>query len=838
MLAYANDNHSQLRVSKFSPLMLNSNMTNTTVHLKVTTLVVALSSALLPMSALASGETEKIKDSNIQKHVTETVKVFETALDDDVVTLDAQALEIVPNNTGTVNDALRGVSQIGFNRNTRSSSYGAEIAAPRISINGSKPYENSYTINGLSNTNTLNPGESTMSIIGAPSGSSQSYQLSPELLETVNVFTENVSAVYGDFTGGVVDARLQNADLDSWHGKAWMSYTGDKLARQHYDGDPDEATEHVTFDRYRTGAYLKGPLVKGKLGAMVAYERHWSVQPYPLNNGKYEDNKQTNQNVLLKVNTDPNADHYAGLTFMYAPFERHVATASNKNGIYDINGGGWNAMLNTRLPLSIGEWSNDLSYGFNEVTRDTGGNNIMFRWSPILSDGTPSKYADWSTARVANDGLFGDHEQEQHTFHWRSALALNAIDIGQTQHLVRVGGEVKNRRIRGHAQGSIQHWGIAESETVKGDLSDGVVAGEQYANKRFVRIGSTRHASVFNGALFAEDRMKYARLTLRPGIRLTWDDVSHNVDIAPRLFADVDLLGDDRFHINGGINRYYGEQIVNLGLAVDEPRYLQTRKENPDGTLTAWAPNIPNKKYKTTQLGDVDTPYSDEYALGASANVQGYLVKLKAVQRKYRDQLRVRDQKMVNSGAADYKAVDLSVEKTFNTQQFGQHTMRLGLTRADLTGNTTDWSTDWSGEGSDPNFVYLDGKLVAKTDLPQGNYYPDWTATFTHEGRFVNDRLRTMLLVRYESARDVIISGFPPFENGYDNMVTRKQHALINADLRLEYDLMKVNSTAVTLDLSVLNLADRKNAVASTNAFFAGTYMMGRQFFVGLKAQF
>ena len=113
--------------------------------------------------------------------------------------------------------------------------------------------------------------------------------------------------------------------------------------------------------------------------------------------------------------------------------------------------------------------------------------------------------------------------------------------------------------------------------------------------------------------------MSIERFTLRPGVRLSYDDITKDVNVAPRLFANVDILNDHRFNLNAGYNRYYGSQILTYALSARQQKNAYNRSLNSDGTPTEWtydAKRSQSSEYKN--LGDLKTPYSDEYTLGAS----------------------------------------------------------------------------------------------------------------------------------------------------------------------------------------------------------------------------
>ncbi|MDR3175372.1 MAG: Plug domain-containing protein, partial [Desulfovibrio sp.] len=194
--------------------------------------------------------------------------------DDDhpgATTLDRNFIKLAPSATGTVTDALRGKSNIQFDQNSRSGALGGEIAPPRISIRGSKHYENNFTLNGVSNNSNMNPGGlyhgEAAAATGQPRGEAQNLFLDRSLLESITVYSENISAEYGGFTGGVVDAKLRDARMDRWHVMGKYRHTNDLWTKMRFTEDQSLDRENSStadlqpkFRKHEYSASFDGPL--------------------------------------------------------------------------------------------------------------------------------------------------------------------------------------------------------------------------------------------------------------------------------------------------------------------------------------------------------------------------------------------------------------------------------------------------------------------------------------------------------------------------------------------------------------------------------------------------
>lgn len=787
---------------------------------------------------------ERQETGKVQK--LDGVRVYGVPDDQSVALLTAQEMAVQPRTTDTIEDLLRGFSFVSFDRRSRRSGSGAEVVAPQISIFGSRPYENSYTINGMSNNNHLNPGRwdsddsSWYSVV--PQGDSQSLMIDPSLLEAVMVFSENISAQYGDFTGGQVDAKIKDASLERWKGQVNARYTSDRLARQHF-ADPDRKNQQKEFKRYTAGAVLSGPLIKDRLGVLFGYTRSQGRTPVFTDFNERHSSRRTNQNVLLKVHTSPDNDFYAAGTLIYAPYEGVYYATDNRNGRHTVDGGGFNAMLNTQWVLGPGRWSNDLAYSDAQVSRHAS-TSVMYTWK-TRPDGKPSRYANWTDSPIAGEGLMGDMEQTQRQLEFKSAYALDPVSLGPVRHALRWGGDFKHQHVKSYQTGYKNYTGPTPDSSVVGNVEDGVIAGEQYAKMIIAVNGGRRSRTVNHAAVFLEDTMDIGRVQLRPGVRVSWDDLTHNVDYAPRLKGQYDVFDNRRWVMNAGFNRYYGSQVINNALYFGGGNGYYKRVVSGQ---THEVVTLPGRISGDTLrlFGQLKTPYADEITVGQTLRLNDEIAfKWQATRRAYRDQLqsaryrgdRQYDRIMTNNGRSDYKGLTMSLDARHDFGSWGEHAVSLGVTRAKTTGNSMNWTNAWQELGSSDDQIYLDGQKVSIYDMPAENFNPNWTVTLTHELGLLHQRLRVLTLCRYESRADRLV--YQGRKDGLLAYATWRQAPLFNVDMDINYDLVKHGDTTVTLNAQLLNVFDRSTKVyvgERTSATPVNT--MGRQIFVGIKAAF
>lgn len=126
--------------------------------------------------------------------------------------------------TGSIEEALELKSQVQTASNAFKSLQGGEIRPPQISISGGRPYENLYIIDGLSNNNYITPEKVQSNIVNSqgrsdyfndfrkgsdPAATAQSYNLSVDQLENIEIEDSRISVKYSGFTGGIIKAETR-----------------------------------------------------------------------------------------------------------------------------------------------------------------------------------------------------------------------------------------------------------------------------------------------------------------------------------------------------------------------------------------------------------------------------------------------------------------------------------------------------------------------------------------------------------------------------------------------------------------------------------------------------
>ena len=107
---------------------------------------------------------------------------------------------------GGLENILKLVPGIQFGESSQSVEGLTDLRPESISISGGRFYENNFVLDGLSNSNRLDPAsDSSSSSVSDIGGHEQSLFIDADLIGELKVYDSNVPAAYGGFTGGVVE---------------------------------------------------------------------------------------------------------------------------------------------------------------------------------------------------------------------------------------------------------------------------------------------------------------------------------------------------------------------------------------------------------------------------------------------------------------------------------------------------------------------------------------------------------------------------------------------------------------------------------------------------------
>ncbi|HEY2822303.1 MAG TPA: carboxypeptidase regulatory-like domain-containing protein [Candidatus Acidoferrum sp.] len=127
-------------------------------------------------------------------------------------------------------------------------------------INGNREQANNFLLDGMDNNQV--------------SENDLGYTPAPDAIQEFNLITNNASAEFGNYMGGVISATLKSG-TNSFHGDIWEFFRNDKLNANQWENKINPSSPAIPRAPVRWNMYggtLGGPVIKDKLFFFVDYQ--------------------------------------------------------------------------------------------------------------------------------------------------------------------------------------------------------------------------------------------------------------------------------------------------------------------------------------------------------------------------------------------------------------------------------------------------------------------------------------------------------------------------------------------------------------------------------------
>lgn len=840
-------------------------------------IVIPLSIIAAPV--LAHNNVEDVTNNKVEQREEEsddtiTVRSAPTSQSMGTQIINANQIEKYPTGNGTISELLKHNPNIRFSNENNSSVNPGEIAPENVSFHGEKFYNNNFMIDGLSNNNTINPGSQNGSFTAnpdgysptdLPSGGTQSFWINSELVEQLQVFDSNVAAKYGDFTGGVVDARLKDPSLERASGKVSWRTSRDSWTRYHIDKknrDEFEAASEIYYQPKFTKNFYSATFnqpINDNAGFIFSYNRQESRIPfYHTNIAMWSDQKRIAETYLLKGTWFADNGDIFRLTGMYAPHESTYYKKEIYNGGYTNSGGGYRANIEWEHYATWGKLTSLAGYQYeqNKIEQDADTYQSWYRFNKAQN--FVSDKITWGSTAGANSqygylGGYGTFGTDKSTTTLKQDAEFTPFPWLGITHQLDAGWQTDFYQARYRRFGnSATSTGVATiDKTVSCQAGDDFcINGEQYFKRRTLYPARSIEGSYTNYAAYLQDSMSFKRLELTPGVRMQYDDFLKNLTLAPRFAASLDVFGDKSTRLFGGANRYYGQNLLAYKLRTGiSANIAQTR----DDANSPWVGDTTKYSSYDYDISDLKTPYSDELSLGLSQRILDTVWTVKWVNRKGRDQFG-RDSGINDEGRKVYVLTNNAKTKgntwSLSAQPispyhfgFADVSWELG---ASIVKNKSSSQTYYDQSDTDDSMVIFHNKLMEKGGMDALDFNTPWTAFANINTYFPSLRLNWSQNLGYTAG----YSGYStksiscPDDNSacgsYTGSATlyekTKYSDYFTYDWRFLWTQPTVNNQALELSLDVLNVLDNvvEATQTGTSSSTTVTYKTGRQFWFGV----
>ena len=345
---------------------------------------------------------------------------------------------------------------------------------------------------------------------------------------------------------------------------------------------------------------------------------------------------------------------------------------------------------------------------------------------------------------------------------------------------------------------------------------------------------------------------------MRLGLRLDYDSISKNNNIAPRSQLQYFPFANERLGFTTGWNRYYANNALFTELqdGVNLLRIQEKRKN-----LNAeWLQNTSASAGTAVNRSELDTPFANEAVFAIHSLWNGWAIQLKYVNRDNQDQIRRQRISLSpivdiydNSGASKAETYTLSLANQTPIQFLGaKHSFNFAADYSDIQRNFNSYDDNIFIDQAYQQYILYDGEVIDETTRPATNFARPWTARVGWSTEFASVPLKISQFFRYRSDYDAMVSSTIPAAqrpiapNGEAVKTRYDKESLgsaFNWDIRASYDFKVGKDDQLTLGLTINNLTNKHNKYTQdktiSNNGSNGVYSKsGRQFVADVSYKF
>lgn len=779
-------------------------------------------------------------------------------------------LEPPPNSSKNITDFLKVNPNVQFGQSQLSAGSQGEIKPSEISINGAQTFQNNFIVNGVSNNlliNPANPNTNTFQDIGT---GAQAIAVNTDLLCELEVLDSNVSAAYGQFTGGVVNAKTcaPQTEIGKIHGSITYDYTDSDWARYNSISPLEDSKFEEPSDEYQK-EYTKQGLstnIYGKLSDNWGFNAYISQREsiIPVKSGFEEPKiiaqKRHNSNIGTTLFYTPNTSTKAKLGFDYGLLDSLSYVDSNRNSGSTTETETLSLFSELEHQFSFGTLVHKLNFQ-NSTTQRIADNNYSMHWH--YAEGSK----DWNNTDIVREGaIMGELEQNQDVLSYDLQANIYTLKFGQSQHNITLGAGYSHANVEWKRAEDVL---LATKANLKKLDTFTCLSDDPYCdntptingwNGQYIAGGTLYKAGDIKAKqdrlnIFIQDNIQWNnQISTRFGVRADYDSLSNNINIAPRSSFSYKPFNNDKLHLSAGWNRYYGQQTLGTELnEIQNDLFYKLSRQNPH---SPWV-ETPTALSTGARSSDLNTPFSDEVVFGLNTQIHNWDLGLKWVNRKYQDEISKTKVTPLDgskffyeysndgSGKADIYTLSLKNREVMALAG-SQHLFTLAFDYSDVFRSSVDYTSTYNQADQD-ELVSYGGQIIHWSERPASNFNQPWTARINWDITFDTFPVR--------------ISNFFSYKDSYDDMiaVTNKndkveyQGELLDTylaseikpkftwDMRTTYDWKISKDLKAIFGLTVNNVTNRVNTYTTLSTTSTKPRVMteiGRQFIADITFKF
>ena len=824
-----------------------------------------LSIAMLSLSSTAVFSQESLQATTVLNTIVTEASALDTV---GKTVYSKEDLKKIPNTNKNITDFLKVNPNVQFGQATLAAGSQGELKPSEISINGAQTFQNNFIINGVSNNLLINPTTSGGNAYNTLSSGAQGIAINTDLLCELEVLDSNVSAAYGQFTGGVVSAKEcePETEIGKIHGSisydftdsAWARYNAITPLEEELFEEPDE-TNQSEYTKQGISATLYGKLSE-KWGFNSSLSKRQSVIPVisGFETPKKIDQKRNNTNVGTTLFYTASEDLKAKFGFNYGLIDNLGYTSGRRNSKTTIETESYTIF--SELEHRIG--STKLTHKLNFQSADNqrlAENSTGFIWH--YAEGSK----DWTNSSTVSEGTaIGDLQQKQSSYSYSIDGLVDAFKIANIQNTVRFGAGYSHTDVvwdrprevmyansgaskdLKNAQCLADDWLCDQNKTIQGWNGQYIESYNIYKPGHFTAQQDRFH-------VYAEDELELNNLSTRFGVRGDYDSLNGKFNIAPRSSVSYKPFSNDKLQLLGGWNRYYGSKVLSTELneLMAQLNYKAKRADSQSEWVESFGSNS-----GSTRSSKLDTPYSDETSLAINSRISNIDIGLKWVHRLYKDEISRTytsipqdgmkfSYEYANDGHGKADIYTLSIKNHEALQLWNtKHHLSLAMDFSDIYRSYNDYTSNYNDTDQDRLISYA-GKIMQWSERPAQNFNQPWTARVNWDIELEHLPIKFTNYLRYKDSYDDMISGGkvnnPQGTGTIDSYIANEIKSKFNWDLRATYDQKLSKNLSVIYGLTVNNVTNRVNTYTTLSTAPTRPRVMteiGRQFIADVSFKF
>ncbi|MGC9423547.1 TonB-dependent receptor plug domain-containing protein [Vibrio sp.] len=747
-----------------------------------------------------------------------TVTVTDVKEDETTIkqSLNAEDISNTPTSNGNLTDYLKDNPNVRFAEGDLQGFTGGEIKPASVSINGADASQTAYMLDGININNDIDP---TGALFDGSMGvnpnrsSEQAYFLDANLLSGVTVYSSDVPARLGGFTGGAVVAETRQYSGEDQvklryrtTQSSWASMKVDEPAKDLVNQAVPNGFNADFQPKYHKEFFsvMAEHALTDDIGMVIGFSRRDSdiEQTRMLNpQGKTDKQNHTRRsdNFLANFNWTPDVERRLEFGVRFSDYQEGKYYAENIDGNVTDSHVAYGSTIKWVQRFGVGELTATAAYDKFFDERDSSANQAQV----IIDLDTEMNY---------ELGGYGDSQIAQENTQVMLDYQFDRFTWGKASHGFSVGAAYRKTDYRFKRDQDVTQ----NTTMMMGDF--------ELMNKTETTRKGRIHTAYQDYSWYMEDLIKWNSVSVRPGIRVDRDDYLGNTNLAPRFSSSWQALSNTRFNL--GINRYYGRSFAAMKLAGE------VLKLNDDHT----------RRYETiTQL---ETPFADELSVGVVQNIGNFALSAQYVLRDNKKRIIVQQEDVAGKKVDSYS--------NGSHYQVDIYTLQVSNITPWVLGET-HWSTtlgaDWLdtdrvalNKNIDPNqLVYLDGKIMTRAQMEQAvnSSTDEWVVRLGLDMMVPKHELVWSNKVYIKAP----VKGYEYVNDTPDGLEMHRSfdfgtHTQWDTRLRWQPRLGYTHRAYVQLD--VLNVFDqvRQSAVKSSGSGEYGLYSPGREFWLELGYEF